>query len=96
MGDLVFLILYSLILILQIILLVFSIKRKQKKLWCFLIVFEIVSIIISYAILKYSQHLARREMSASFPYMFGEMLFSCFAAFFYFLMLIITICSKKD
>ena len=93
MGSLFLLILYLVVFIVQIILLVKSIKRKEIKNWIKVFTLEVFSIIISISLLFYYESLPGYGFMPGLSYL-GEILLSFGVAILYSIMLFITICAK--
>lgn len=86
-------ILYLVVFVVQIILLVKSIKKKEKKYWINVFVLEIFSIIISISLWFYYESLPGYGFMPGLSYL-GEILLSFGVAILYSIMLFITICAK--
>lgn len=93
MGSLFLLILYLIVSIVQIILLVKSIKRKEIKNWIKVFALEVFSIIISTILLFYYNSLPGYGFMPGLSYL-GEVLLSFGVAILYSVMLFITICTR--
>lgn len=93
MGSLFLLILYLVVFIVQIILLVKAIKKKENKKWIKVFVLEVFSIIISIILLFYYESLPGYGFMPGLSYL-GEILLSFGVAILYSVMLFITICAK--
>ena len=87
--DILLLIIYLAIFVIQIILLVKSIKKKEKKYWTSVFALEIISIIASIILYNYYENLPGYGLMPGLSY-FGETLFSMGAIFLYGVMLCIT------
>ena len=87
--DILLLVIYIAIFVIQIILLVKSIKKKEKKYWIRVFVLEIISILVSIILYKYYENLPGYGFMPGLSY-FGEILFSMGAIFLYGIMLCIT------
>ena len=83
------LVMYFLILVSQITLLTFSIRKKTKKLWIGTFVSEIISAIIAFVLMWYYNSLPGYGFMPGLSY-FGEVLFSMGASFLYVIMLVIS------
>lgn len=89
--DLFLLITYIVILILQIILLVISIRKKTKKFWRTLFSIELISMLIAIGLMIYYNSLPGEGFMPGLTYL-GEMLFSFGAAILYGISFLISIC----
>lgn len=87
------LILYLLIFISEIVLLVFAVKRKHKKLWIALFSFEIASLIFSQILSTYFNSLPGYGIFPGLSYL-AEILLSILAFFLYIIMLLISACIR--
>ena len=90
--DLVFLFLYMIVFILQIVLLVLSIKKRRKIFWLSLFSLELISTIGAAFIAKYYDGLPGYGFMPGLSYI-GEVIFSLGAAVTYGIMLLISICT---
>lgn len=81
---------YILIFVVQIVLLVKSIRRKSKKLWVGLFLVEIVSMLIAIGLKEYYDSLPGYGFMPGFSY-FGEILFSFCASVLYGVLLLISV-----
>ena len=86
------LITYIVILILQIILLVKTIRKKTKKLWRTLFSIELIPMLISIVLMIYYDNLPGYGFMPGFSYL-EEVLFSFGAAVLYGINFLISICS---
>ena len=90
--ELFLLITYIVILILQIILLVVTIRKKTKKLWMTLFSIELIPMFIVIGLMNYYDNLPGYGIMPGFSYL-GEVLFSFGAAVLYGISFLISICS---
>ena len=87
------LILYLVIFIVQIILLVKAIKKKETKSWVKVFLLEIFSIILSIVLWQYYENLPKHGFMAGLSY-FLEIISSLGSTILSAIMLFITICTK--
>lgn len=87
------LIFYLVIFIIQIILLVKAIKKKETKSWVKVFLLEVFSIIISITLWQYYEILPGYGFMPGLSYL-GEVLFSFVSTILSAIMLFITICTK--
>ena len=90
--DIFLLIVYIMVLILQIYLLVSSIKKKTKECWLTLFLLELIPMFIAFMLANYYDNLPGRGFMPGFIYM-GETLFSYGAAIIYGIILFISVFS---
>lgn len=86
------LITYIVILILQVILLVITIRKKTKKLWRTLFAVELIPMLIAIGLMIYYDNLPEYGFMPGLSYL-GEVLFSFGAAVLYGISFLISICS---
>ena len=91
--SLFLLITYIAILILQIILLVISIRKKTKKLWRILFSIELIPMFISIGVMIYYNNLPGYGFMPGLSYL-GEVLSSFGAAVLYGISFLVSICSR--
>lgn len=91
MEDEILLLFYLTIFVVEIILLVKSIKNQNKKLWGTLIILEIFSVVVSVILYNYYEGLPGYGFMPGFTY-FGEILVSFGMAIIYSITFFITIC----
>ena len=99
----IMLIVYVAIFVLQIVLLVSAIRKKEISLWIFLFLLEVIPTIIAFILMKYFDSLPGYGFMPGLTY-FGEVISSLGATILYAIMLFISLCalvitkviSKKD
>lgn len=91
--SLFLLITYIAILILQIILLVITIRKKTKKLWRILFSIELIPMFISIGVMIYYNNLPGYGFMPGLSYL-GEVLSSFGAAVLYGISFLVSICSR--
>lgn len=90
--EIFLLIVYILILILQVYLLVSSIRKKTKESWLTLFLSEVIPMFIAFMLANYYDNLPGSGFMPGFTYM-GEILFSYSAAIIYGIILFISVFS---
>lgn len=91
MTSMVLLIAYIAIFILQIVLLVLSIRKKTTKLWISLFLSEVIPMFAAYFLMRYFDTLPGYGVMPGLSY-FGETLFSLGAAVLYAADLFVSLC----
>lgn len=89
---LLLLIIYVIILILQIICLVFSFRKKIKKLWICLLLFDFISMVTALMLMFYYDSLPGYGFMPGLTYL-GEIAFSFCATVVYLVMLLVSFIS---
>ena len=87
----IMLVTYIAIFIFQIILLVFSVRKKATRLWAFLFLSEVIPLAIALALMKYFDSLPGYGFMPGFTYL-GEILASMGAAILYAVTLFVSLC----
>ena len=99
MAASLMLIAYIVILVLQIVLLVLSLRKKQKKLWLILFLVEVIPMLIANGLRIYYDSLPGHGLMPGLTYM-GEVLYSYGASIIYCVMLLVSvlccIASRKE
>lgn len=86
------LITYIVAFILQIVLLVVTIRKKTKRLWTLLFSVELIPMLVAIGLMIYYENLPGYGIMPGFSYL-GEVLFSFGAAVLYGIFFLISICS---
>lgn len=86
----ILLVAYIVILVLQIVLLVLSLRKKQKKLWLSLFLVEVISILAATGLRIYYDHLPGYGIMPGLTYI-GEVLYSYGASIVYFLLFVVSV-----
>lgn len=81
---------YILILALQVVLLVMSMRKKTKKLWTSLFLVEVISMIIAFGLMIYYNHLSGYGFMPGLSYL-GEVLFSFGAMVLYGICILVSV-----
>ena len=83
---------YIAIFILQIVLLVLSVRKKSAKLWLFLILSEVIPMIAAFILMRYFNNLPGYGFMPGLSY-FGEVISSLGAVILYAVTLFISLCT---